>query len=201
LHSSELTILEEKPIKEKDKDKVYKTGKYEITKIIKYHGFKTGKVRIRFDLIPIDPEEFRINYPVGEEGLIKNSESVPSFGKQKAAIVGNFIIAIIIIIIFMTIITLLETKKDNSSIIYHPQVLQTSKSWQARSHLGFSIKVLILEIDVSELKRAHTFSKNSPQVLCLCGKLEKYTEINLNAGPETYWTGSTNIKQSFSTII
>ena len=71
-------------------------------------------------------------------------------------------------------------------------MLQTSKSWQARSHLGFSLKVLILEIDVSELKRAHSFSKNSPQLLCLCGKLEKSTEINLNAGPETFWTGNTN---------
>ena len=120
-------------------------------------------------MIPIDAEEFRINYPVGEEGLITNSESAPVFGKKKEA---------------MT-----ETKKDNSSIIYHPQVLQTSKSWQARSHLGFSLRVLILEVDVSELKKVHFFSNNSPQALCLCGKLEKETDIKLNAGSETYWTG------------
>jgi len=68
--------------------------------------------------------------------------------------------------------------------------LQTSKSWQARSHLGFSLKVLILEVDVSELKKVHFFSNNSPQVLCLCGKLEKETDTKLNAGSETYWTGN-----------
>jgi len=81
--------LEEKTVKEKDKDKIDKIGKYEITKIIKHHGFKTGKVRIRFDLIPIDAEEFRINYPVGEDGLIANSEMAPIFGKKKEKITGT----------------------------------------------------------------------------------------------------------------
>ena len=170
LHSSELTVLEEKVGKnDKDVDKIKQTGKYEITKIIKYHGFKTGKVRLRFDLLPIDPEEFRINYPIGEEGLIGNSESAPTFGKIEK--------------IKET------TNKDNGSTIFHPQVLQASNSWQARKHLGFSLKVLILEIDVSELKKVHYFSHNSPQVLCLCGKMEKYTDINLNAGSESFWTG------------
>lgn len=96
LHSSELTVLEEKTVKNKDNDKTSKIGKYEITKIIKHHGFKTGKVRIRFDLIPIDPEEFRINYPAGEGGLISNSEVAPVFGKHKQMNTG---IAIFIIII------------------------------------------------------------------------------------------------------
>ncbi len=137
---------------------------YELVTTITGRGYASGKLRIVVDLRHIEDDEFERRYAfASKRNMIEGSAPVPSFDS-----VAN--------------------NTDKYATPVFKELAYQTPNRPIRQSLGFTLKVTVMEVDVSELKSVHMFKPNSPYIKAACGKWMDYTDPAIRGGLGAFWT-------------
>ena len=137
---------------------------YELVTTITGRGYASGKLRIILDLRHIEDDEFERRYAFSSKrNMIEGSAPVPSFDS-------------------------VSNNTDKYATPVFKELAYQTPNRPIRQSLGFTLKVTVMEVDVSELKSVHMFKLNSPYIKAACGKWMDCTDPAIRGGLGAFWT-------------